>query len=285
MSRGAGRTKPDSGGVPPREPGVESGVSSQPSTPPRQRRHPAVRILLWVLVVAVSAHTLLIATWVGPSNQVRQAIGNDALRSYVVPIFEQNWQLFAPDIRSREHSLEIRVSVVDASGDHQITEWLDLVDLENQMIRGNPFPTRMYLASRRVANRINAAGAALNAEQLSQVEANYLTRPVAELRPALLGAGGESAASATTLEAYLTFDEAATGLASVFAANVWSGEIEHIQYRIASRAIPAFEDRNERRIEDVEPTYRTFGWRPAHDVPDDVVAWFSNYVTIDGDQW
>lgn len=249
-----------------------------------QRVPPVARLLVWMLVALVFAHTFLIATWVGPSTPVRQAIGTETLRSYVVPLFEQNWRLFAPDIRRREHSLEIRASVIDESGDPHIIEWLDLVEIENQMIRNNPFPPRMYLAARRVANRINSARGAMNAEQAQQVEANYITSSVTDLRPALFGAGGKSPAPATTLEAYLTFDEVATALASTFATNIWPGEVQHIQYRIASRAIPPFADRHDLRIEDVEPTYQTFGWRPAHDVPEDVARLFSPYVNVVEDQ-
>lgn len=236
------------------------------------------RLVIWPLIAAVLAHTFIIATWVGPSTPIRQAIGADSLRSYVVPVFEQNWQLFAPDIRRREHSLEIRVSLVDEHGDTELTEWVDLVGLENQMIRHNPFPPRMYLAARRVANRINAASGAMNPEQLEQAQANYISNPVAGLEPALLNAGGEAPAAPHTLEAYLTFDEAATILASAFAANVWDGDIAHVQYRIASRALPAFDERHGQRIEDVEPTYRTFGWRPARDVGEDVERLFAPYV-------
>ncbi|ROR73264.1 DUF5819 family protein [Bogoriella caseilytica] len=249
------------------------------------RRVPGwARLLVWPLVAAVLAHTFIIATWVGPATPIRQGIGAESLRSYVVPVFEQNWRLFAPDIRRREHSLEIRVNLIDEHGDAELTEWVDLVGLENQMIRHNPFPPRMYLAARRVANRINAASGAMSAEQLEQAQANYISNPVSGLGPALLNAGGDAPAGQHTVEAYLTFDEAATILASSFAANVWDGEVAHVQYRIATRAIPPFDDRHGQRIEDVEPTYRTFGWRPAHEVDEDLENLFAPYVRYEREQ-
>lgn len=231
------------------------------------------------------AHTFLIATWVGPFTPVRQeVIGHDTLRGYVVPVFEQNWRLFAPDIRQREHSLEVRASVVDEAGEAQTTEWVDMVGLENQMVRANPSPPRMYLAARRVANRINAASGAMNTEQLQQAEANYISNPISDLWPALLEAGGESPAATSTLEAYLTFDEAATTLATSYGTNVWDGDVAHIQYRIASRALPAFDDRRDQRVEDVEPTYRTFGWRPAADIDAEAAQLFAPYVQMPPEQ-
>lgn len=113
------------------QPGVAAGHSEQPdgAAAPPAAVPPIARNLVWPLIIAVLAHTFLIATWVGPSTPIRQAIGTETLRSYVLPVFEQNWRLFAPDVRRQEHGLEIRASIVHQQGEREMSEWVDLVAL------------------------------------------------------------------------------------------------------------------------------------------------------------
>src|SRR5690606_10171009 len=74
-------------------------VASPMSGPGRTRRPRWACLVVWLGVTDVLLHTFVIATWVGPSTPVREAIGTDTLRSYVHPVFDQSWRIFAPTPR------------------------------------------------------------------------------------------------------------------------------------------------------------------------------------------
>jgi len=186
-------------------------------------------------VVTVLLHTLVIATWVGPSTPVRTAVDDDRLRSYVLPVFEQSWMIFAPTPRRVAVNLQIRFEYVDPASDEPvITDWVDLVDGEDALIAGNPFPPRMSLAARRVANTLNAAMGDLNDAQLAAVAGNDLATPsvLGDRIRDVTDAGVPS----DTIGTYLEHDEIATHLATpYFAAPYPERELLHVQVRTGVR--------------------------------------------------
>jgi len=239
------------------------------------------RLVLWPLVAVVLVHTLLIALWVGPDTPVRKTVGEDRLRSYVMPAFEQNWRIFAPTPRRVAVELDVRARLVDpATGQETTTDWVSLVDGEDSLIRGNPFPPRMALAARRTANHLVTRTRELNAEQRRQIEADYLTTPVAELRDRLNRGQGDSPAGPSTVNAYLRYDAVATALATSYAAAAHDGEVTHVQYRTSRRFTPDFDERHERDIDDVEPTVYAYGWRPASELGEETAELFAPYVRV-----
>lgn len=243
-------------------------------------QHPArARVLVWLLVVTVLAHTALIALWVGPDNPIRQQVGASTLRSYAVPVFEQNWQIFAPTPRRVAVEFEFRARILDAdSGEVTTSDWINAVDGEDALIRGNPFPPRMSLGARRITNRLNAAMREMNAEQREQIEAHYRTTSIAELRPRLLRGEGDSPASEAWVDRYLLFDGVAVEFATYYASNLWDGEVVEVQYRTSSRYVPTYASRGGRTIDDAERNYNHYGWRAAPELDEDTIELFSAYV-------
>ncbi|MEE6281768.1 DUF5819 family protein [Georgenia sp. MJ170] len=236
------------------------------------------RLVLWPLIAVALVHTLFIGLWVGPSTPVKEAIGADVVRSYVMPVFDQNWRIFAPTPRRAAVELDVRAMVRDAeTGEERISDWVPLVDGEDSLIRGNPFPPRLSLAARRVANHLNTRMGDMSAGQRTQAEASYFTTPIAELRERLLAVDDDGAAGASTVDGYLRYDSVATSLATYFAVATWSEETTHVQYRSSIRYTPSFNDRHERDIDDAERTYREYGWRPAAAVTAETAALFESY--------
>ncbi len=255
--------------------------AEDPVTEPPERVTIRARLVLWPLVAVVLVHTFFIALWVGPDTPVREAVGADRLRSYVMPAFEQNWRIFAPTPRRIAVGLDVRARLVDPrTGEETTTEWVHLVDGEDALIRGNPFPPRMALAARRTANHLITRTGELNAEQRRQVEANYLTTPVEELRGRLNRGEGDSPGGPSTVNAYMRYDAVATALATSYASAAFDGDVTHVQYRATRRYTPDFERRHERDIDDVEPTVYEYGWRPATELDDQVAELFTPYVRV-----
>lgn len=239
------------------------------------RHTTARRATVWLLIAVVLLHTGIIALWVGPSTPLRQAVGDDRLRSYVMPVFDQNWRIFAPTPRRAAVTFEIRASIADGP-DETVTDWIDVVEREDELIRGDVAPSRMALAGRRIANVLTSVGARMNSEQRQQVEANYLTTPIEELRSRLENV--EGGAGSSDIGRYLLYDQIATALATSYAATVWDGEIRYVQYRASIRYVPPFEARAEKSIDDAEPTIYEYGWRSTTMPSDDVVRMFTAYT-------
>lgn len=255
-----------------------------PSDPARSQAdsspHPAgARVLVWLLVAVVLAHTALIALWVGPDNPIRQQIGASTLRSYAVPVFEQNWQIFAPTPRRVAVEFEFRARIVEPeSGEIVTTDWVNAVDGEDALIRGNPFPPRMALAARRITNRLNAAMREMNVEQRAQIEAHYRTTSITELRSRLLRDDGDAPASAAWVDRYLLFDGVAVEFSTYYASQLWDGEVVEIQYRTSSRYVPTYASRDGRTIDDADRTYNHYGWRTAPELDEHAIGPFRAYV-------
>ncbi len=256
---------------------LDRGVNGSHDRP--SKRAPFTRLLVWLLVVAVLGHTAVIALWVGPDNQIRAEVGAASLRSYAEPWFEQNWEIFAPTPRRVAGTFELRALVTDAeTGEQRITEWVELVEGEDAMIRGNPFPPRMSLAVRRLSTRLSAAMREMNDEQRAQIEANYRTTPIEDLRQRLVGNDGENPASAWWVDRYMQFDEMSTEFATYYAHHLWDGEIIEIQYRTSNRYVPTYANRHEQTIDDAEPLVYEYGWRAAAELDEQTIELFGGYV-------
>lgn len=240
-------------------------------------------LVVWLGVTAVLLHTFVIATWVGPSTPVREAIGTDTLRSYVHPVFDQSWRIFAPTPRRVAVNFQVRAEYVDpATGERVRTEWFDLVDGEDSLIQGNLFPPRMSLASRRIANRLHSAMDDLNDRQLELVAANFLTTPIAELGDLMMDAT-DSSVPRGTVGNYMTYDAVATHLATLFhRAALGDVEITHVQYRTGRRYVPTWEPGSARTVDDASITWFDYGWRQPAEVTDDELALFAPYLRMSG---
>lgn len=244
------------------------------------RRMPRVaRVLALLLAFAVVTHTALIATWVAPNNQIRQTIGASSLRAYVLPVFEQNWSIFAPNPRRTAVALEVRARIEDPqTGERSVTEWVDLVALEEAMIPGNPLAPRMSNASRRVADRLHSAVSNMNDEQRDWLQANYLTTPIEQLRTRLTDVEGDSPASATQIDNYLIADRAAAALATAHAKHTAGGEVIHVQYRSSTRPVPSYTNREDQTVDDTARNERDYGWRAPVDLTDQDLEFYGRYL-------
>jgi hypothetical protein len=63
--------------------------------------------------------------YVAPRNPI-SAGADKAISSYILPYFDQDWKLFAPDPVKTDPHVLVRAKVVDAKGQQQVTSWLDM---------------------------------------------------------------------------------------------------------------------------------------------------------------
>ncbi|MFI7273988.1 DUF5819 family protein [Streptomyces sp. NPDC049879] len=98
-----------------------------------------VALALGGLAVYTVVHLAMVFLYVAPSNTVREEA--EGARDYVLPEFEQNWKLFAPNPLQRDVAVEVRVETADADGGTRVSDWIDLTAMDIENIRGSLLPS------------------------------------------------------------------------------------------------------------------------------------------------
>lgn len=235
------------------------------------------RLFAGLLVLVMAVHTVIIGDWAAPRTPIQDEIGSENVRSYVLPWFEQNWSIFAPNPRRVTVTFEVRAMIEDPeTGEEIVTDWVDMVEGEDQIVRYNPAPPRTSKIARRTTDNLNSARSPMNDDQLNQLQANYVEAPVEQLRDDLLSIDG--GADADQVDAYMSLDEVAVSLATGMAHHAWEGEIVHVQYRTTHRPAPSYTQREEMTVDDTDRGIREYGWRAPADLAEEQIELFEPYA-------
>lgn len=138
------RTRTDRPGGAAREP---AGPAADPP-PERPDQASALPLALRVATKAVAAllvsvslvHVLFVFLQVAPANPISQRYARQ-IQSWVYPLFEQNWRLFAPDPQSSLMQISARTVRNSAHGSQQVSGWFDLTAVDDAAVRHDPFPS------------------------------------------------------------------------------------------------------------------------------------------------
>ncbi|RLL67791.1 DUF5819 family protein [Streptomyces sp. Z26] len=99
-----------------------------------------VAIAVAVVAVAVAVHLTMVFLHVAPDNTLSKEHGR-TIDDYVLPEFEQNWKLFAPNPLQQNIHVHARARVTKDDGASETTGWVNLSGMDGANIRGNPFPS------------------------------------------------------------------------------------------------------------------------------------------------
>ncbi|WP_407564995.1 DUF5819 family protein [Streptomyces sp. 184] len=91
-------------------------------------------------LVMTIAHLALVFLHVAPSNPLSQRYEKQ-IHSWVYPLFEQNWRLFAPNPESVDRQISVRTRHTTADGESQTSPWFDLTALDNAAVRHHIAPS------------------------------------------------------------------------------------------------------------------------------------------------
>jgi hypothetical protein len=91
-------------------------------------------------LAAALLHVLLVFLHVAPSNTVSQRYSSQIDR-WIYPVFEQNWQLFAPDPESVTRHILARTMHTTADGTEQVSDWFDLTAVDESSVEHDFFPS------------------------------------------------------------------------------------------------------------------------------------------------
>lgn len=238
------------------------------------------RVISYLLIALVLAHTAVIALWAGPKNPIKDAIGPSKIRSYVNPVFEQDWHIFAPTPKRVTSEMDFRAQVLDEeTGDISVTPWYALVEGENEMIRHNPSPPRTAFAARRTSLPLHNVANSMNEDQRAIIEENFAGAEPHVLAQALQKVPTDSGASNSEVNKYLKYDQMATALAAMTGGVLYEGRVVAVQVRTAKAAVPDFAERRFRTLADVTRTKIDYGWRLAPEVSAQELELFAPYAT------
>jgi len=135
---------PDRGG----RPVASEGVSGHPPRPVKDLKDlKALKVLkagtgaAVVLCLATAlVHVLLVFLHVAPPNPLSQQYSRQ-VNAWVLPLFEQNWRLFAPDPESVNRQISARTMHTAPDGSVEVSDWFDLTGVDNSAVRHQVFPS------------------------------------------------------------------------------------------------------------------------------------------------
>jgi hypothetical protein len=91
-------------------------------------------------VAAALVHVLLVFLHVAPPNTVSQRYSS-LINGWIYPVFEQNWQLFAPDPEVVNRQILARTMHGAPDGIEQISDWVDLTAADDVAVEHDFFPS------------------------------------------------------------------------------------------------------------------------------------------------
>ena len=208
---------------------------------PRRWSLPSLLVLTTaaaVLLAATAWHLGTVFLSIAPSNPASQRYSAQ-VQAHVLPEFEQNWQLFAPNPLQQNIAVQARVQTLTADGDRPTSGWIDLTAQDIAHVRGDLAPSHVdqnllrrawdyYSAWHNLTDQTSlGSGGPLSQEYLkrialqrigrdwhgdpiNQVEFRIATTPVAG--PGWTGAQRKAKTTYQTLQWWVVGDEDYTGL-------------------------------------------------------------------------
>jgi hypothetical protein len=99
-----------------------------------------IALAVGVLSTFAVWHLTAAFLFVAPSNTLSKE-QNHRIRTYIDPEFEQNWKLFAPNPLQLNTHVQVRAEVIQPDGSAEVTDWIDLTEMDLKGIRNSLLPS------------------------------------------------------------------------------------------------------------------------------------------------
>ncbi|MFJ2369221.1 DUF5819 family protein [Microbacterium sp. NPDC087665] len=216
-----------------------------------------VRIVSAALVLLTAWHVFASFLWIYPPSALRQLPPENALSSYMLPLFGQSWSVFAPEPINGDYHFNVRALVVNEAGNEVETGWVSATDVELSMVKNNLFPPRAGIQAEELASSFKNSWDGLAEKQRELTLENYTDDEwLATLEEDLDRVDDDIDA-----EKYIGVDRMATAYATQVAHAIWGEDVVAVQFRVSRQNVVPFADRNDPNAQRPEPTIIRPGWR------------------------
>lgn len=270
------RSRPERPARPPRQdrPRRETPREAAPERPERVRRparaprpeterssvhfSPGARAAALVVALVVAFHVAMTAVYDFPFRNIRDNVLPIATaRSYLEPLFQQDYRIFAPNPISDDRSLLVRAWIRTDAG-MRVTEWVNATDAEISSMHRRLLRKQFTILT---AERLVPAFRALTDEQQAVADENWHRSGFPALRTALLET---SPGTERAVDTFIRVSEAATAYGTQVAYALWGADtVVAVQVRATYEPVVRWDDRNDPAAERPQGTLVNPGWRPA----------------------
>ncbi|MGK9147391.1 hypothetical protein KXS11_07185 [Plantibacter flavus] len=283
---------PDAAGAPTDEAssGSGSGRSARgrtaPTAPPPPPKRVA-RVAAAVSIAIVAAYVASTIIIVSPTTPVRSAVVAAA-----GPYFTQKWNVFAPSIMKTNITFSVQAQWRDESGALVKSDWVNVTQLEQQSVPGNPEPSRIQKSSWNAMLAYNGRYLALDQAQRDIVRDTFIQRadgggyqakPAATLIADLDAVAEPAGSGQGDVVRFLRYDYMLKEYATAFSTAYFDQDVERVRWRIDRTRPNDFEHRFS-ADQQFDDTAVTFGWRQVDDVIDpETLAVYRDIISRYGD--
>ncbi|NYD25788.1 DUF5819 family protein [Leucobacter aridicollis] len=205
----------------------------------------------------VAWHIFASFLWIAPPSPLREVVPAKMLSGYMLPMFGQSWSVFAPEPINGDYRIKVR-AVTNASGEEQVTEWVDATEVELSMIQYNLFPPRAGLGAYEVASQLKGSFDKLTDDHRVIAGLNYFDEDwQSRLEQKMKGYGQPE-----LVDAYVKAEAQALAYSSQVAFAMWGQEnVVRVQYQVTRQNIVPFAKRHDPEAERPPVQHVTTGWR------------------------
>lgn len=239
------------------------------------------RLAVWLVLAVVVVHSAAVALWVGPDSLMRDKIGVDRLKSYILPMFDQSWSVFAPEADFGYELFEIRGTLSGPDGKTTVTPWVKVTrrEVAPGMVH-HPFPSRSVLMSTRLATDHVGVFRRLTPAQQAVVARATSSVSLPQLRTQLEKAA-TNPLEKTRADEYMGIETSVEYFLSGVADGIWGRRLQAVQFRRNRILVTNYVDQQGRRT--VETGYLFLSnWRPVHALSGSDRTAFTSYDRTHG---
>lgn len=221
-----------------------------------QRRPWYVRAIALCAVVFTGWHIFASFLWIFPVSPLRDVTPGNSLSSYMIPMFNQAWSVFAPEPANTDYRLQIRATVREVDGSEIETEWISAEQIEMSMNLHNLFPPRAGIQAEKIASAYIGARNGLDEQQRPLIEQNYLDEDWLSMLQSQLEVSGSG-----NVNAFMIHEHRAAAYATQVAKAMWGENIIRIQFQASGQRVLPFAQRNDGAEMRPTPFAVLTGWR------------------------
>ncbi|WPR63329.1 DUF5819 family protein [Glutamicibacter protophormiae] len=207
----------------------------------RKRSKLVLRLVTVTAVLFTAWHVFASFLWISPPSELRKVVPGNALSEYMLPMFGQSWSVFAPEPINGDNRMLVRAVVLEG-GEERMTEWVNVTDVESQLISRKVFPARAGNQSIDLASAYRASYAKLTPEQQDLVNLNFFEGENWHVR--VTESLYELSDNEPAIIDYINSEFRSVRYSTQVAKAMWGDNVLRVQFQMERQNVIPFAERN-----------------------------------------